>query len=496
MTEQCIKTIAINSISNSSQDQLAGWTASLLLAHRLKSTAIKIMHFCALGETQGNNLITLNGTVYLSQQQLDFLDELGISEKQLFIECNACNSLGRLYKDWSEKGQQYAFVEGEYGVNFNNIEFQHYLTLLKEDIYSSRFDQYSLAAVMANDDKFVHPVADERSILSSYSYGVNVDAQQYTQLIREKALNLGVKESCGDHLISAESKMENADVDFYFDCVKPLDKKEKCGLHTAQINKINSPINRVLTVDFPLAPSLKTADIFQAYAFGYTKQTQLKHKRVLQCFYHQNISEEEIVNQLASEGVLVDLAKSQTENFEQYQMEKPWQNNRLYIGHGSIKSDPLAGNILDFIHHDISLWLNNFPRKNNVSALARYYNETHSAFYAHIFDFISVHYQLSQWRSEQFWQSDLHQGSTCLKHLMELFQQTGVVMQSEHQYFTQKQWRNLFIGFNWLASNHDQLIDTSNHQGLINKIDTLRNQISQFSDKLPTYSSYLENQGL
>ena len=131
MTKQSIKTIAINSISDSSQDQLSGWTASLLLAHKLKSTAIKILHFCALDEPESNHLKTLNGTVYLSEQQLDVLDELGISEKQLFIECNACNSLGRFYKDWSEKGQQYAFVEGEYGVNFNNIEFQHYLTLLK-----------------------------------------------------------------------------------------------------------------------------------------------------------------------------------------------------------------------------------------------------------------------------------------------------------------------------------------------------------------------------
>lgn len=522
MKELPIKTLAINSQSNELLDQIIGWQSALLLACKLKPTSIKLIHFCNSDtngctednkETTGLSAQSSHGSsdksvhrschhrsIQLGQQQLNLLSEVGISEKKLFETCSASNTLGRIYKGWSNKAQHFALVNGEYGVNYNGVEFQHYLTTVNDFVQSSHFDDYALAALMAKTDKFVHPISDKRSILSSYDYAVNVDACQYLALIRNKALTMGV-EACCDVKVTAEapSKEMATRYDFLINCVKndvSKTAKLKNAKNAKKVQKEKS--YQLFIADLPFAEPVKSATIVQAYSFGYTVLTQLQSKCILQCVYHENTAIDDVLSVLSTHGVTLDKSQLHIEQHEECIAVNPWQDNTLLIGTASFHGEPLVDDVLGFVHHDIELFLKNFPRKSSTHHVTSYYNQIHNEFYQHVTDFVSLHYFLCERSESAFWQERTLSSldSEFLSHFITVFKKTGVIVQCENQYMNDKYWRNFLMGFDYRPEGYDPLIDKCHSPAVIDKLDHLKKQIAEFADKLPSYHQYLKSQGL
>lgn len=533
-----IKTIIIHSSSDSKKDKLVGWQASLLLAHQLRYTSIDIIHICQsnLDKNESESAVNSNNddrknrnnkdVIQLSMQQLSLLEQVGINEKQLFTQCSARHNLGNIYNGWSSEQQCFALIDGEYGVDFNKIEFQHTLSSILPNEFDKKVDDFSLAALMAKEGVFVHPVAERNSILSTFTYTVNVEMNSYCQLIKKKAMSLGVKEVIGfvagvntdeDQIIKSITYQKNNEAteevihgDFFFDCVKDstitaINKTNKANI-TDNLTVTDFPINKMFTVEMnePFSTAVlkicsqAMADVLTAFTFGFAKLSRLHNTATLQCYYHENstMNADTVLKELSIYGISLNKKEINIEDFSQYLVTEPWQKNSILLGNARATFAPIFNDSLDFLHQDIDLWLSNFPSRNYSNALVQYYNETSHASYLSQYDFLQAHYDLSQWRKNDFWQNNQFDTSSSLKHVLEVFQQTGTMPQYEVQTVDEKKWRAFLMGFECIPQYYDPLVDNENKDVITKKLSSLNSHIEQFLNKLPSYSLYLEQMGI
>jgi tryptophan halogenase len=520
-----IETLVVHSASSSTIEQLAGWQTALMLADSLKSTSINIIHICqsncqSNSQTQGENVASSLSAladdkteiIKLSMQQLSFLDQLGINEKQLFTDCQAQHNLGHIYNGWSNENQCFALVDGEYGIDFENIEFHHYLSSLERCEFNKKIDDFSFAALMVKGGSFVHPVNDKKSILSTFTYSVNVELTRYCQLIRNKAIALGVQEYNGtvtnvdidkSNTIQYVNCKRNGEVskdtiqaDFYFDCVKDsaltLNEKLNENLDTS---RYSSPVDKMFSAELTSPIELRTSDNLTTYQFGYTKTSHVKNISIIQCYFNDKTSVDEVLKELDEHKILLNKNHIKVENLTHYLVTTPWQQNKLLLGRARASVNSIHNDFIDLLQQDITLWLAYFPRKGCSSHLAKYFNETSTLTYLSKQDFNQAHYLLSDWRDSSFWIKNRNNISISLDHTIDMYGQTGTMPLYESQFINEKKWCAFFMGFDYIPKNYVPLIDAENSTALEKKLLLLHGQIKKFSQKLPSYKAYLESMG-
>jgi tryptophan halogenase len=80
-------------------------------------------------------------------------------------------------------------VEGfsDAGANLDGVAFHHHWLRARERGEAGRYEDYSLAAVAGRLGRFAPPSEDPRSVLSTLSYGLHLDAAGYVAALRSTA---------------------------------------------------------------------------------------------------------------------------------------------------------------------------------------------------------------------------------------------------------------------------------------------------------------------
>lgn len=389
VSTEAIKNIVIYSGNSNVKDTLAGWQTALILAENLASTQIEIIHICQsdddISALQQTSEQPTGSIITLHAEQLALLRRLGINELQLLTVCQAQPNLGNIYQRWSTPDQNFALVDGEYGVNFQQIEFQHYLASLQSTTDTHRIDDFSLAALMAKNNCFVHPSADKRSILSTFDYRLNVDMHSYCRLLAGMAKQLGVQ-ICNGAIVNIEkddsqcintlhcqkvtggaASVIKIKSDFLIDCATTSILTSKPESDTRK--PIYTPIHHTFSVPLVATKETNTADILTRYSFGFTKVRALKNQRILQCYYSQNSSITSVLDELAADHVElaadIDVSLIDVQKFATYLDQQAWQENCLLLGNASASFDPINDDFIALLHQDILAWLQVFPKKNS-----------------------------------------------------------------------------------------------------------------------------------
>src|SRR5690606_12265318 len=107
-----------------------------------------------------------NDVVTMSPYTQVFNESIGLDEAQALAYTQGAFNLGFNFKGWQKPVRQFLQTYGSYGVDFENIAFQNFYTMLGKTRKLRAYDHYSLSAVAALQGKFSHPVDDNKSILS------------------------------------------------------------------------------------------------------------------------------------------------------------------------------------------------------------------------------------------------------------------------------------------------------------------------------------------
>ncbi len=120
------------------------------------------------------------------------LAPLGIGENEFLRATNGSFKLGIEFVDWGRKGHRYFHPFGEFGRSFDlTAVHQHWLAARAAGCTVPLHD-LSMAWGAARRNRFALPLADPRSIGSTFGYAYHFDAGAYATCLRRYAETRGV----------------------------------------------------------------------------------------------------------------------------------------------------------------------------------------------------------------------------------------------------------------------------------------------------------------
>lgn len=262
--------------------------------------------------------------------------------------------------------------------------------------------------------------AEEAGFGGPLTYAYHFDAVRLAQLLRDRAIELGVTHLEGE-VFSAHTDAEGAidrietrehgslTADLYIDC---------SGFEAALIGKaLGAPLSSVrhqLFTDRALACKLPYADpeapiatttVAAAHEGGWTWDIGLQHARGIGCVYSSaHLSDDRAADILdAHLGGAPHAPRLIT--FEPGYRRTPWVKNCVAVGLSGGFLEPLEATGVVLIEAAAAMIAELFPHAGPVDAPAARFNALMTARYERIVDFLKLHYCLSR-RDEPFWRDN------------------------------------------------------------------------------------------
>ncbi|MEO8115187.1 MAG: tryptophan 7-halogenase, partial [Phenylobacterium sp.] len=168
---------------------MAGWSAAAALARRLTGPLqcqIRLVDPPSAAPVDPLALSTLPTAG-------EFHDLLRLDEDALVLGARGSFKLGTRFVGWSGEAGGYFEPFGAFGASLDGAAFHHFVARLRTLGQPAVLQDYSLGAVAAQLGRFRRPVEDSRSVLSTLSYALHLDAGRYVAMLRALAETLGVQ---------------------------------------------------------------------------------------------------------------------------------------------------------------------------------------------------------------------------------------------------------------------------------------------------------------
>lgn len=173
-----IQTIAV--VGN----DIHAWMAATRLAISVASADVNV-RVITQGSADSQKLLCLG---YQSFKQ--FLHSAGIDEALFIRQTDASITLANHLVDWPEPNHAFYHATAEYGVR-HIAAFHHLAKCLQVKGLLSPFDDYSLGAAAARQEKFQPPSPEAGDITASYDYGYQFRADLCCTLLQQRFQKIG-----------------------------------------------------------------------------------------------------------------------------------------------------------------------------------------------------------------------------------------------------------------------------------------------------------------
>ncbi|PHR93015.1 MAG: tryptophan halogenase [Robiginitomaculum sp.] len=480
----------------------AGWMAASGLAKLLGDQNLEI----ELVESEQIGTISV-GEATLPHIRF-FNQKLGLDEADFIAKTQATIKLGIEFKDWGRIGDSYIHPFGDYGRDFNEVDFHHYWLKLNQMHKAGRIDDYSLPIVMAEMNKFGFPDPDERSVMSSFSYAFQMDASLYAKYLRGFAENLGVKRTEG-RIVDVTQHAETGFIkslvledgtsvegDIFLDCTGfralLIDKTLKIGFEDWS-NYL--PCDRAIAVpcegsDTPIPYTRATAR-----GAGWQWRIPLQHRIGNGYVYcSEFISDDE-----ACADILANLDGKPLNDplflkFQAGKRKTQWEKNCITIGLSSGFLEPLESTSIYLIQAAITNFIEMFPQKDCAETDVKEFNRIMDLEYERVKDFLILHYYATERDDTPFWNHVRNMEiPDSLEYKMSLFRERGIVVEYKDGLFLHPSWVAVYLGQRIVPKRYDPLVDAIPTDALIQRLDEMKGQIAQVVGALPSHPEFLRS---
>lgn len=481
----------------------SSWITAATLAKSVAGTDIRIQVII------DNDVASIQkGAQSLTPDAFGYLKHIDIDEKELLRRTDACFKLTNLYE---RRGEYFTVGYGDYGVDFYDVEFHHYL--LKHEILKSGadYDRFALSTTMAKHGRFLHASADPNSILSTLDYGWQVDTEKFTALARERALAFGCIEILGevsqisldqqDHDIT-QIVIDNNEVvvaDLYID-TSEQDKYQQA--HGAISVTKNLAYDRVMTTRI----EIRENDAIPLYSklistqFGYIRETPTKHYIEIELHYiEQNCNDEDALKAIASHCQLPKLQRTNVNVTSISQVQKCaaltpyWQRNLVKLLPNFSQLDTFSYSAIELCQQYATRLGELLPSTTAFCSLSDEFNRVCELEISEISDFNLTHYHLNEIANISLnRQTQPIRYSDSMRQLITLFSATGKVQVNLQNGISNYHWISLLIGFGVIPISYDKRADRISTDEIKAKLQRIDAIIQNTAAQQPVHKAYLQ----
>jgi len=474
------------------------------------------MAAAAFSQLSGNGLTKITlveseeiGTVGVGEATIppikSFNGMLRIDENDFLASTEGTFKLGIEFDGWLRPGQAYMHPFGSFGHDINGTRFHQFW--LKQHYQGSPIGlgDYSLCNVAAKLNRFVRPVHERDSVLSTIDYAFHFDAGLYARYLRRYSEQRGVKRVEGKikHVEQREDGFISALVlegdlkvsgDLFIDCTGFRGLLIEQTLKTGYEDWTQYlPCDRAVAVPCERVEPLLPYTRATARHAGWQWRIPLQHRMGNGHVYcSRYISDDEAASTLLLNLDGKPLADPRVIPFTTGRRKLAWNKNCVALGLAAGFMEPLESTSIHLVQSGISKLMALFPNRNFTSPEIDEYNRLTAEQWEHTRDFLIAHYKLNN-RVEPFWRACAStKVPESLQRKLALFLSSGRIFRYSDELFAEPNWTAILIGQGCIPERYDPLVDTISDEDLRRMMRSMSSAFKNAAEAMPLHGNYIK----
>jgi 2-polyprenyl-6-methoxyphenol hydroxylase-like FAD-dependent oxidoreductase len=478
----------------------AGWMTAAPLAQRLgKRCEVTVVESPEIG-TIGVGEATLPTIGFYNAA-------LGLDGADFIRKTQASFKLGIEFKDWGHVGNRFFHGFGDFGPAIDNRSpHMHWLRLSHSFNNMPALENWSVASVMARQNKFAPPGGDTPSITDAYSYGYHFDAGLYANYLRDYALARGARR-IEAMIVDVELHPETGFItavklrdgrriegDLFIDCSGFRGLLIEGALHAGYDDWSDQlPCNSALAVPCakvePMTPYTRSS----AKSAGWVWRIPLQHRTGNGHVYSDAFTTDDAARQVLLDSLdAPKLDEPRQLRFVTGRRRKSWVRNCVAIGLSAGFVEPLESTSIQLIEAAVGKLITLFPDRDFRPELAAEFNRFMGVRYESVRDFIIMHYKLTKRTDSEFWRYCANMPiPDSLNHQIELFRETGRVVVFDPDGFAEPSFVAMMMGLGVVPKRYDPFVDHVDLRQLHGHFAGLRDAVSKAVARMPDQGEYI-----
>ncbi len=479
----------------------AGWMTAAALSKVLGTQN------CDITLIESDQIGTVSvGEATIPQIQL-FNRILEVDEKEFLEFTQATFKLGIEFVDWRKKDHSYMHPFGAYGTNIEALPFHHYWLKMQQEGGGKDLSQYSLAAVAAYQNKFMHPQPQQNSPLAGINYAYHFDATLYAKFLSNYSIKKGVKRIVGK-VVDVGLKAENGFIKEVFledkQCISGdlfIDCSGFKGLLIEQALKTGFddwshflPCNRAVAVPCDSTQDLKPYTQSIAQDVGWRWRIPLQHRVGNGYVYASDFISDAEAKEVLLKGLESEpIADINTLRWTTGMSKKSWNKNCIAIGLSAGFVEPLESTGVHLIQSAIAKLMTLFPTKQFHQCDIDMFNQQTEKEYQRIRDFIVLHYKVTERDDSPFWDYCRNMSiPSTLQQKIEMYQETGRIFRQDDELFNETSWLAVMQGQGIQPKSYHPLVDRLPVSEIERRLRNIESVIQNSADIMPGHHEYIK----
>lgn len=479
----------------------AGWMTAAALSKVLGTQN------CDITLIESDQIGTVSvGEATIPQIQL-FNRILEVDEKEFLEFTQATFKLGIEFVDWRKKDHSYMHPFGAYGTNIEALPFHHYWLKMQQEGGGKDLSQYSLAAVAAYQNKFMHPQPQQNSPLAGINYAYHFDATLYAKFLSNYSIKKGVKRIVGK-VVDVGLKAENGFIKEVFledkQCISGdlfIDCSGFKGLLIEQALKTGFddwshflPCNRAVAVPCDSTQDLKPYTQSIAQDVGWRWRIPLQHRVGNGYVYASDFISDAEAKEVLLKGLESEpIADINILRWTTGMRKKSWNKNCIAIGLSAGFVEPLESTGVHLIQSAIAKLMTLFPTKQFHQCDIDMFNQQTEKEYQRIRDFIVLHYKVTERDDSPFWDYCRNMSiPSTLQQKIEMYQETGRIFRQDDELFNETSWLAVMQGQGIQPKSYHPLVDRLPVSEIERRLRNIESVIQNSADIMPGHHEYIK----
>lgn len=476
----------------------AGWSAAALLSRVLGPD-------CRITLIESSDIPTVGVGEATIPPIFEFLQLAGIDELDFIRHCQATFKLAIEFRDWHHVGHRYWHPFGNLGLTIDQRPFSHFWWARKAAGEHLDMADFCPPIALARDHKFAFPPRDGSYPGGAVGFALHFDAGLVAAYLRRHAEAAGVvrldrrirgvdlgREGHVAAVVCEDG--ERIEADLYLDCSGFRGLLIKEGLGTGFVDWSHwLPCDRAVAVPSAHVPDRTPYTVSRAQEAGWQWRIALQNRVGNGYVYASRFTDDDRAAEVLLRSLDAPaLAEPRVLRFTAGHRERTWVGNCVAIGLSGGFLEPLESTSIHLIHTGLNRLLDYWPDRRFAPELAEAYNREVADEYAHIRDFLLLHYYPNARHGEPFW--DHMRGldlPDSLVRKMALFTSAGRIVSRRRELFADISWFFVAAGMGLEPRTFDPLVLKAPADDLAGIMGQVRDVVRAYAAAAPSHDAIL-----